>query len=313
MSGKSIYDDVMLTKVNVAGVHIRRRESRAVVFNGDRKLIFKSTNIGANYHSAKNEGVIAVLDKLFKDFDIKSIDCLCLGVAGCDREKEVIELEDHLASYVKNSMVYNNGVIALVGASGKMLSEESAVLVEADTGAVAVGVNRKGELMRSGGWGYIIGDEGGAFDIGKSALIHAAKAHDGIETNSIDKEVVNFLSLRNFSDLIDLYDTSDPVSYVAALFPLVCELADKDKTAEVILEKGATALADLVKTLSKKLHIEGEAALYEEGRVFEDGNYRKRFESKLENFLTKQPKHGPEVGAAMLAFEKLTEKFKELE
>lgn len=295
-----------------AGVYIRRREGRAVVFDENKKRVYEKVAAGANYHSVKKEGIVTLLHNLLEE--IKDIDCICIGVAGCDRDKDMNELRGELVQHFKDCIVYNNGVIALVGASGRSLGSEDAVLVEADTGAVAFGANRKGEIMRAGGWGYILGDEGGAFDIGKRALTHAARAYDELENNNLVEEITRFLSIDEFSDVIDLYNVKDPVQYVAKLFPMVCRLAEKgDGTAKAILEESAGALAASIKKLSERLDMEDEKALYAVGRVFEEPEYKKRFEKKAEGFSIKTPRYMPEVGAAMLAFEKLTGRFEELE
>ena len=49
------------------------------------------------------------------------------------------------------------------------------VVVIAGTGTIAYGENGKGESADASGWGYLIGDEGGAFWIAKQALAAACR------------------------------------------------------------------------------------------------------------------------------------------
>lgn len=47
------------------------------------------------------------------------------------------------------------------------------------TGSIAFGVNSAGESARAGGWGYLLGDSGSAYEIGRRALAAVGAAHDG--------------------------------------------------------------------------------------------------------------------------------------
>ena len=49
----------------------------------------------------------------------------------------------------------------------------------AGTGSLTFGLGKQGKRCRIGGWGYLIGDEGSGFDLGRRALIRVMKAYDG--------------------------------------------------------------------------------------------------------------------------------------
>ncbi|MCL5998762.1 MAG: hypothetical protein M1546_22300 [Chloroflexi bacterium] len=57
--------------------------------------------------------------------------------------------------------------------------ERPAVLVLAGTGAIACGLDRAGHEVMTGGWGYLMGDEGSASWIAPRALSAATQAVDG--------------------------------------------------------------------------------------------------------------------------------------
>jgi N-acetylglucosamine kinase-like BadF-type ATPase len=48
----------------------------------------------------------------------------------------------------------------------------------AGTGSIAVGTDRRGETLLAGGWGWVLGDEGGAASIVREATRAALAAHD---------------------------------------------------------------------------------------------------------------------------------------
>ena len=56
-------------------------------------------------------------------------------------------------------LVTDDALIALAGAT----AGEPGLVVIAGTGSIAFGRNSAGRTARAGGWGYLFGDEGGAF------------------------------------------------------------------------------------------------------------------------------------------------------
>ncbi len=95
------------------------------------------------------------------------------GVSGQEDQQTVRRLRRHFP-FIKSLTVENDGIIALYagtrGAPG--------VLINAGTGTVAVGRGADGRAYRADGWGYLMGDEGSAYDIGVMALRAAMRAHD---------------------------------------------------------------------------------------------------------------------------------------
>jgi len=49
----------------------------------------------------------------------------------------------------------------------------------AGTGSCAYGVGPQGEPARAGGWGYLVGDEGSGYDVGRAGIAAALRAFDG--------------------------------------------------------------------------------------------------------------------------------------
>ena len=63
-------------------------------------------------------------------------------------------------------IVEGDGIIAWAGATGG----EPGVVAMAGTGSVAVAVNERGEMVRTGGWSYLFGDPGSGWDIGSTTI-----------------------------------------------------------------------------------------------------------------------------------------------
>ena len=298
----------------VVGILIRSRESKAVLMDEEANILAKAREEGANYHINGVEKILNIAKDLIGKFNLDKIDCACFGVSGCDRASNIRDLEISLKEVesIGDAICYNVGPIIIVGASGNALGKENLLSIEADTGVVGFGVNKSGEMVRTGGWGYIIDDEGGAFDIGKKGLMYAARSYDRIEKTDLEKEILNFYNLHEFGEIIDLfYEKKFNVKSITELFPLVCKCAESgDKISLRILNNAASTLSFLILGLVNRLDIiEDQKVIYTSGRIFENSIIRKDFEGKIKeiikNAVVKNPMHSPEVGAAILALEKV--------
>jgi len=72
-------------------------------------------------------------------------------------------------------MVTSDAFIALSGAT----AGGPGLVAIAGTGSIAFGRNAAGRTARAGGWGYLFGDEGGAFSIVRQALRAALRHEEG--------------------------------------------------------------------------------------------------------------------------------------
>jgi N-acetylglucosamine kinase-like BadF-type ATPase len=93
----------------------------------------------------------------------------CLGFSGGLADKEPI-LGQLLRS--DRRMVTSDAFIALSGAT----AGGPGIVAIAGTGSIASGRNAAGRTARTGGWGYLFGDESGAFSIVRQALLEATGA-----------------------------------------------------------------------------------------------------------------------------------------
>lgn len=93
---------------------------------------------------------------------------ICLGIAGVDRpdDSNTVAAIMRRIGYKARILVVNDALVALeAGAPG-----QPGVVVISGTGSISYGRNAKGEAARSGGWGYVLGDEGSGYWIGRAAI-----------------------------------------------------------------------------------------------------------------------------------------------
>src|SRR4051812_33810646 len=93
---------------------------------------------------------------------------ICLGIAGVDRPDDAAAVRGIMRriGFQARVLVVNDALVALeAGAPG-----QAGVVIISGTGSIAYGRNSKGEAARAGGWGYVLGDEGSGYWIGRAAL-----------------------------------------------------------------------------------------------------------------------------------------------
>ncbi len=96
-----------------------------------------------------------------------------VGAQGCDSAHIAADLRRALEARGLRAVVVNDGQL-LVPAAGL----EDGIGLVAGTGSIGVGADASGNTQLAGGWGWILGDEGGAVGIVREATRAALAAHD---------------------------------------------------------------------------------------------------------------------------------------
>lgn len=176
---------------------------------------------------------------------------LCCALAGAGRRAERIALEDELA---RRGAAQHVRVVGDVDAALRDAFDHGpGILVIAGTGSIAVGRNADGQVIRVGGWGERMGDEGSGFALGIAALQAVARAHDHrAPATTLTDVVLRYADASGPAALIAWAEAADK-SRIAALAPLVLQAAPHDDVATRILTDAAHHLADHVQTLHTRL------------------------------------------------------------
>lgn len=96
-----------------------------------------------------------------------------VGAQGCDSPQVTVQLQQALGAVGLTATVVSDGAL-LIPAAGL----EHGIALVADTGSVAIGTSADGEVLLAGGWGWVLGDEGGAAALVREATRAALSAHD---------------------------------------------------------------------------------------------------------------------------------------
>ncbi len=218
----------------------------------------------------------------------------CLGLSGGPHDKEALVREIVSAEHYQ---ITNDAVIALLGAT----AGEPGVIAIAGTGSIAYGRSAEGRTARAGGWGYVFGDEGGAFDIVRQAVRAALRKEEGWgHATTLREALLEATCASDMNDLLHrLYTPAYPRSRVASYATLVDEAArNGDGAAREILQSAAQSLATFAAAVRRQLFHRGELARTSYiGGVFRSEFVRERF-ATLVQLESDAPVHPPAMGPA---------------
>lgn len=231
-----------------------------------------------------------------------AFEAACLGMSGGPEDKRDILAE---VLNTRELVVTHDALIALAGATGG----GPGIITVAGTGSIAFGRNAAGRSARVGGWGYIFGDEGGAFDITRQAVRASLRWEEGWgPPTSLRERLLAATGAENANEVLHrLYTDEWPRSRTARLAPLVdAAAAEGDGVASAILRDAAHHLASMAASVRLQLFKPGEPARVAYiGGVFRSRlllqHYRMLVELEDANTCA-PPLHGPAAGALLEAY-----------
>lgn len=284
----------------------------AVTVLGEDKQILHTFNTGAiniNGESEENvrKNIFEIINKSTSYFDEAAIcQSICVGAAGISniKAKQLIEETIKLTGYSGKLKITGDHETALFGAIGKPVG----IILIAGTGSIAFGKNSLGEEHRTGGFGYLIDDEGSGYAIGRDILTVVVRAFDGREEETILTELVfEKLSVSSIGEIIKfLYNKDTNKRDVAALAPILANACQRgDKAAIRIANKCSTELLKLIVPVVEKLNLY-DCDLAMAGSILQKvDNIRDEFisnvMSRFPNINCIFPKNDASYGAALMA------------
>jgi N-acetylglucosamine kinase-like BadF-type ATPase len=169
-----------------------------------------------------------------------------VGAQGCNTPETSADLQQALAARGLAANVVNDGAL-LVPAAGF----EAGIGIIAGTGSVGIGADARGRVIRAGGWGWALGDEGGAAAIVREATRAALLAHDsGMPDDGLLAALQRSYRVSTAEGLARAVNDEPTVANWAPHAPVVFAAADEGSTrAAGVITSAAQALTALVSRL----------------------------------------------------------------
>lgn len=268
------------------------------------------TIVGENRARKMMHGVLGrVLDRAGLSGD--SVKTTVVGTAGGARAVKLVREVLGKQGVVDSVSILSDQELAFWAAS----PQGEGLLVGAGTGSFAIGLSQEGQIVRVGGYGHILGDEGGGYWIGVNALRYALQSEECGELSgrALLHRLLEALGCKSKADLITwMYSDGSQRERIAMLTPLVVELGNaNDSLCKKVLSQAVDELVALtLRGLTAIGNTIEPCPIFLHGGVFEHGiKIRKQVEEKLQRIHSScyiaQPRYPAVIGAIQIALGKL--------
>lgn len=133
----------------------------------------------------------------------------------------------------------------------------------AGTGSITYGINYQGVDLRLGGWGYLFGDEGSGYDLGRRAIVAVLEFEEKrTEKTELRELLLSHFGMDSGREMIEkIYNSKVPKQEIASLSTLLFKAyKNEDKVAVKIVHDASEQLASNIITVHKKLFSQQEVA-----------------------------------------------------
>lgn len=192
------------------------------------------------------------------------------------------------------------------------LAGQPGVGVIAGAGSIALARTADGREGRAGGWGYVLGDEGSGYWLGREAVRCYLRDIEGrARPGELTRRVADAVKRTTLVDVLGwFYGGQDQVARLAALAPLVSEAAAHgDAFAIGMLQAAGYALAEVAAAAAQQVFSDAElrqvnvvciGGLWAAGKVLDDA-FGQRLAELLPGATRLEPRLSPVGGALLLA------------
>jgi N-acetylglucosamine kinase-like BadF-type ATPase len=198
---------------------------------------------GHIYRKASLERMRRVLGEISEEIKDSKVSAVYMGITGVTQDGSIErEIE---ASFKCPSTVVSD--IELAYRANFEVGE--GILLYAGTGSVAYAIDENSEAHKIGGWGYLLGDEGAGYWIGKEAIrlsLFEIEKKSTIKDGSLLDQILKKMQASDWNG-IKTFVYSNERAEIAALSKIVDQAAETgDPEAISVLKKAASHLGELV-------------------------------------------------------------------
>lgn len=242
----------------VLGLDIGGSSSRARLSRGGRQVA-EAVGEGANVTTVDPALVEARLGALIAQLGRPQPAACCAGAAGSEFPAGKRLLEDLLARLLPGTkvlVVHDARLILAAARAG------SGIALIAGTGSVAYGRNATAEEARAGGWGWILGDEGGGAWLVREAVRVLMRRRDaGEPMGALGDALFAATGTGDVLELAAKLQGDHLAGHWAAHAHVVFDAINGDHAAAEIADRAADALAALVQQVRNRLLITGPVVM----------------------------------------------------
>ncbi len=244
----------------VIGLDIGGTKTRGVRFE-DGTVVADESVGSSNVQNVSREEAALHLAELFARIGGGTVAQVYAGAGGIDTDEDAAALAALIAPHVPGAritVVHDSRLLLAAGGAS------TGVAVIGGTGSAAWGRNSRGEEARAGGWGYLLGDEGSGYWLGREAVRHSLRRmNQGLEPDGLTTALLASCGVDDPNKLIALFHSPDTGRrYWAERARLVVDAAAAGHTAsQTLVDQAGRDLAALALQTVRKLGIDGPVIL----------------------------------------------------
>jgi N-acetylglucosamine kinase-like BadF-type ATPase len=198
---------------------------------------------GHIYRAASKDRMNEVTDRIAQQIRGFTVSGVYLGITGVLTDGSIEQL-------LKEKFGADATVVSDIELAYRAnFSKGQGILLYAGTGSVAYAIDTNSRVHKIGGWGYLLGDEGAGYWIGREAIRQALltlENQDVISDGVLTQLILNEMDATDWNSIKE-FVYSQERSAIAALSRTVDKAAnDGDMAAILILKAAAGHLVDLV-------------------------------------------------------------------
>jgi glucosamine kinase len=243
----------------VLGLDIGGSKTRGMVWSGGQVVADASAG-SANVQNVSVADARKHLAELFAALGHPAAKVVFAGAGGVDTDDDAAALSALIAPFVPGARITVVHDTRLLLAAG---GASTGVAVIAGTGSAAWGANDAGDEARAGGWGYLLGDEGSGYWLGREAVRHSLHQMDlGAEPDLLTRGLLDYCKLSRPGELIGHFHAGTTRRYWAAASPVIFAAAAQGHAEALrMVDRAGADLADMAHQVATQLGVPGPVVL----------------------------------------------------
>lgn len=239
------------------GVECGGTKTTVLLADANNKILAQKKLGPANLRLMSDRNLKALFASIKKELPGPS--AVAIGMAGARTEKDRARIRQAAGQIWRGipCLATNDletGLMAADCGGPSNRKVDASILVLSGTGSCCFGRNAKGDVVKVGGWGHLLGDKGSGYEIG----LRGVKAsvyyfdHDG-EWPPLGQRILGALELNSPNDLIGWAQNADKSEIAALAIEVFTAAQCGDKIARDILLAASESLAEDAVACAKRL------------------------------------------------------------
>jgi glucosamine kinase len=244
----------------IIGLDIGGTKTRGVRFEDGIAVADESAG-SSNVQNVSPEDAAFNLADLFSRIGAGPVSQVYAGAGGIDTDDDAAALAALIEPHVpgaKITVVHDSRLLLAAGRAN------TGVAVIAGTGSAAWGRNAEGEEARAGGWGYLLGDEGSGYWLGREAVRYSLRRmNQGLPVDQLTAALLESCGVEDPNRLISLFHSPDTGRrfWAQQARPVVEAAAAGHAASQELVDQAGHDLAALAVQALRKLDIDGPVIL----------------------------------------------------